>query len=266
MKFSKPRLLFVYYSKHPVEVQDGLWAALELLKKDFDIKKMNLASKREFYEPDFVLAWGAWSSPADKQARQFKCPKGLCIGGNTFPPDKSDEYDVLFYETKWYQPQIKHHKNIVHAFGVNTDVYQEIEPPTKRDIDYLGVGAFALWKRWEKMGDKIGHRLVVGEYQEDNEEESGEIWDALCEKGVHCMKMVSSRKLNVLYNRAKTVYLPAEVIGGGERAVLEARAAGCKVEVEPYNPKLGELLDCELYDQHYYYKQLKRGIESCLKG
>jgi len=62
------------------------------------------------------------------------------------------------------------------------------------------------------------------------------------------------------YNRAKIVYIPANIIGGGERAVLEARACGCKVEVEPDNPKLQELLNCPLWDTNYYTDQLVKGI------
>lgn len=44
--------------------------------------------------------------------------------------------------------------------------------------------------------------------------------------------------LNLLYNQAHTVFIPAPVEGGGERAVLEARASGVAVEVAADNPKL----------------------------
>lgn len=263
MTSSKPKLLFVYYSKHPVEVKDGLWAALELLKKNFLVSKVNIAGNHRVTTPDFVLGWGAWMSPVDSFVRKFNCPRGLCIAGNAFSPHKSDEYDVLFYETKWYQPVIGYHKNIVHAFGVNTDIYYNME--LEKDIDYLGVGAFARWKRWEKMKVKSGVRFIVGEFQGDNISESGEIWEMLEDGGVFCVKMVKQAELNLFYNRAKVVYIPAVTMGGGERAVFEARACECKVEIESDNPKLKELLTCDLWNHHYYYRQLKKGIESCLK-
>ncbi len=41
-----------------------------------------------------------------------------------------------------------------------------------------------------------------------------------------------------MYNSAAVVYIPCTVDGGGERAVLEAKAAGAVVEVEADNPKL----------------------------
>lgn len=52
-------------------------------------------------------------------------------------------------------------------------------------------------------------------------------------------------ELNKLYNSAHTVYVPCETVGGGERAVMEAFAAGVNVEVEQDNPKL--LVTCPLF-------------------
>jgi len=72
--------------------------------------------------------------------------------------------------------------------------------------------------------------------------------------------MVKAQTLNCEYNRAKTVYIPATLMGGGERAILEARSCGCKVKIEDDNPKLKELLTCPIYDVDYYVKQLKRGL------
>jgi len=245
-------------------VKDGLWQALEMLKEDFKIVKKNVAKDylglgRDF---KFVLVWGAWGSPQDKFGRTFDCKKGICIAGNVVKPIKPNDYDVLFYETKWYQPEIKFHKRIVHAFGMNRREFKNLH--MDRDIDYLGVGAFALWKRWDEFSKLSGYRVVVGEVQVDNMEESMSIWNRLTENGVHCQTMVTTRKLSVLYNRAKTVFIPADINGGGERAILEARACGCDIQIMPDNPKLLELLDCPMYDENYYYRKLKEGITACV--
>ena len=77
--------------------------------------------------------------------------------------------------------------------------------------------------------------------------------------------MVEPKKLMCLYNLASTVYIPADVMGGGERAVLEARACGRHVEVSEDNPKLQELLTCPIWDHHYYAYQLEKGILEALK-
>jgi hypothetical protein len=57
------------------------------------------------------------------------------------------------------------------------------------------------------------------------------------------------------------VYVPDDVLGGGERAVLEARCLGVKVEVEPDNPKLVELLTSPIYDHTYYARRLLYGLQ-----
>jgi len=238
-------------------IYDGLWAALKLLEENFEV---NYNGKGK---ANFTLGWGAFNSEVDEYVRDQQGPKGLCIGGNTFPPKNEDDYDVLFYETEWYRPVIQHHKNIVHAFGVNTDIFKK----EKRDkfFDWLGVGAFATWKRWDQVTFREGVRAVIGHYQLDNEEESSKIVKMLLKHGVGVFPQVGSEELAKFYQSARNVFIPANIIGGGERAVLEARACGCGVVVEKDNPKLAELLLCPIYDHRYYYKQLKKGIKSCLK-
>lgn len=254
------KICFVYESNHPIEVKDGLCKALELLSKDFQIIKLNVLTSTNIPECDFVLGWGAFGSKVDRLVRKSPYKKGLCIGGVS-NPDGMMNYDVLFYETKWFRDQIKFHPNIVHAFGVDTDTYfnQEIE----RDIDYLGVGALALWKRWDKFCNLKGYRRVIGEFQKGNPLESQNIMDKLETSGVIYKDMIPKEELALMYNRAKIVYIPATIHGGGERAILEARACGCDVKIENDNPKLEELLTSPIYDYNYYYQQLKKGIESC---
>lgn len=174
---NKPKLLFVYDHKYPEYWMDGLWAALRLLEEDFTLTMINLQDTDVEWDVwqkdwDFILGWGAFGSPVDQEMQKIKNKKGLCIAGNATLPTGADNYDVLFYETKWYRPQINFHKNIVHAFGVNTDIF--FKPNITMPIiwDYIGVGAFASWKRWDKMLQKKGNRLVVGEVQEDNQSES----------------------------------------------------------------------------------------------
>jgi len=251
-------ITFVYESRHPIEVRDGLWAALEVLGRTHSIKRVNIATDNYLSGSEFVLGWGAFGSHVDIFCQKLPSRKGLCIGGNTCPPSGALNYDVLFYETKWYRPQINFHPNIIHAFGYNADIYKNIN--VTRDIDYLGVGAYALWKRWDKMLNKKGNRRIIGEYQVGNPEESQEIWETLENGGVLCKTMQKPETLMFEYNRAKTVYLPANIYGGGERAVLEARACGCKVEVEPDNPKLQEVIEMPLWTHEDYAKRLEEGI------
>jgi len=270
---SEPKIVFIYDHKYPTFWMDGLSAALDILSTDFEIVKNNLNDASSYInnnggligDEDFVLGWGAFGSKVDNYMQQLsEYKKGLCIAGNAQPPKGANKYDVLFYETKWYRPQINFHPNIIHAFGVNTDIFF----PSDMSIilfDYLGVGSFSNWKRWEKMKGKRGVRMVIGEYQKENEDESLSIVKDLLRYGVMVSDMINPIDLSRFYSSSRTVYMPSDIYGGGERTVLEARSCGCNVEIEPDNPKLKELLNWNPIPDHIWYaKQLKKGILSCL--
>lgn len=261
----KPTVLFIYDHQFDKIWKDGLWAALEILKRDFKLVKWNLHNNhsKPNVSYDFALGWGGFSSSVDIIMRNIKGPKGLCLGGYGFTDNISD-YDVLFYECEWAKKWFEKYarkpiKNLVHAFGVNSDIYYQI-PHKLKIYDYLSVGSFSLWKRHTKMINKKGARMVIGEIQKGNPQESYSIILPLLQHGVAISDMVDPILLSRLYNVSKKVYIPAEVMGGGERAVLEARACGVPVEIESDNPKLKELLDGPIYDHNYYADQLKQGI------
>jgi len=258
------KILFVYEHQFNDIWQDGLNKAVELLGKDFSVEKLNLFNQTlKSVKYDFVLGWGAFGSRVDRFVRKMDGKKGLCIAGNSVSPTNMDAYDILFYETNWYKDQIKDHRNIVRAFGINGDVYKNLN--RDRFIDYLSVGAFAYWKRQVKMLDKDGYRMVIGEIQRSNIEESYDVIDRLLKGGVMVGDMIESKKLAELYNSAKRVYIPADINGGGERAVWEAMSCGCKVDIEDDNPKLKSLLEEKPLSHIDYYKALKNGINSVIK-
>lgn len=262
----KQKLLFVYDTAHDNIWRDGLWAALELLKEDFNIEKINLrTSDPHEFEADFVLGWGAFNSSVDKilQSLPIDIPKGLCVGGTATSPWGAENYNVLFYETPFYETTIANHPNKVHAFGVNTDIYKPITK-TRKIWDWITVGSFSLWKRQLKLADKPGIKIAIGEIQKDNYQESLDIIANLLMKGVAVSDMVDPEILANMYRASKFVYIPANIHGGGERAVLEARACGIPVEVEYDNPKLESLLVTPVWDHKYYRDQLRKGILSCL--
>lgn len=270
---SKARLLFVYNHKYENIWRDGLWAALNILKEDYDIKFHNLHNASPLGltgDYDFVLGWGAFNSPVDIFLRRYaetwpesKTKYGLCVGGVAYPNNYIGFYNILFYETEWYRPQISNHPRIMHAFGINTKIYTPW-PEAPIIWDWLSVGAFAYWKRHERIIAKPGSKLVVGEIQKDNWSESFDIISDLLLAGVGISDMMYPTKLRNIYNCAGTVYIPADVTGGGERAVLEARACGRPVEIEDDNPKLRELLNSPVWDENYYASQLRKGVEMCL--
>lgn len=263
--YMKPRLLFVH--ENEVTVQDGLWAALRIMEKDFLIQEHNL---RTLTPPpsdyDVVLGWGAFGSRVDAVVSQLPGKRALCIGGTAGTPDSIHAYQVVFFETYWdldTRLSTTRHPHLVHAFGVNTDIYRPLELP--KVWDYLTVGAFAAWKRQFLLEDKPGLRLAVGQIQKNNLDESLGIIGGLLGAGVAISDMVPAEKLALLYNLSRKCYIPADINGGGERAILEARACGIPVEIAGDNPKNFELVTTPVvWDHHYYADQLTKGIQLCL--
>lgn len=237
------------------------------MESDFDITKCNLYSDTPIIDGfDFVLGHGGWGSNVDKFIKSNrevinKC--GLCIGGNINPPDEMFTYDALFVETNWGLESVKNHPNVRVAFGVNTNIFY---PTEKTNVfDYLGVGSFAKWKRWEKFVSKQGTRLIVGEIQKNNPIESMGIVGMLIASGVGVVPNVDPYTLARLYNASKTVFIPSTDYGGGERAVLEARSCGVDVVIEDDNKKLRELVEIKKIPSHIdYAKELSIGVNKCL--
>ena len=259
---SKPKLLFVYDVLDESMWKDGLYAAIELLKKDFDITRENLAHpqyQRAMY--DFVLGWGGFGSSVDKYLqRQPYLHKGLCLGG--YAPYQGQQYDILFYEVpEWSKNWLKEQDykgKTMHAFGVNTDIYKPMHLPKvwKR----LVVGAFAYWKRMDKILQKEGPRIAVGQIQDDNIVESSDIIGNLILGHCGVSDSVPAQQLAVMYNLSEIAYAPMDIFGGGERFVWEAKSCGIPVETEEDNPKLKELAGLAVKDHHWYALQLKEGI------
>lgn len=263
------KLLFIYEYPHEEFLLDGLHSAIEILEKDFKIEKMNLAKEGRggtLKGYDFILGHGAFGSGVDlylqDDFQKDNIPRGLCIAGNATEVKGADRYQILFYETDWVNDNyLPSHPNKVKAFGINTQIFHEVDIPMPIVWDYIGVGALANWKRWEYMLKKSGSRLVVGEYQEDNEQESLEIVKKLLKNSVMVSPMVHPFDLSNFYHWSRTLYIAADIIGGGERSVLEAKSCGLEVMCEEDNPKLQELIDLKKVPDHIEYaKILKKAI------
>lgn len=265
------KILFVYYHRLQKYWKDGLFYALNYIDRKINhrVIKLNIHDYPINYADhqsdfDVILGWGGLGSPVDQylRANEIDCKKALCLAGNVnLNADLLKFYDLIFYETDWIGERIKHN-NKFKAFGVNKHFYNHIYYGYKI-WDWLSVGAFASWKRHTLICNKPGNKMVIGEIQEDNFKESKAIIDTLITNGVAVSDIVHPEKLRMIYQNSKNVYIPANINGGGERAVLEARSCGCNVEVENDNPKLKELVYSKIPSHIDYADNLLKGL-SCL--
>ena len=260
------------------------------------------AALRRFDAADVLLVKSNWEWTVDEFVRTYlrncSTPKALLISGVHPVPSNPAEvqfYDALVYETNWYRQRERlasRHSNIYHAFGVDTTVMRRLGAAGRPKIwDLLFVGWPVPGKRLERFVDRFNamkeewrrqsrtrshspgraatatfpRALAVGRHP-DETPESTAIVARLVAAGVEVRDVAPYKDLAALMNEAREVYIPSAVDGGGERAVLEARACGTPVRVEEDNPKLRELANSatQIYDHVYYADQLEKVIASCV--
>ncbi len=262
-------------SQHGKE-HDGFVAALEIIGQKHDVRWVNVhpnnpdfrSQERLIGDCDFLLIRSDWEwIPARAADRALlkapNLPAGLVIAGSSPAPalQLQKRYDCLAYETEWYAPFVAEHPYSFQAFGVDTTFMRNFQM-SERPWDWLMVGRLAGFKRPLALCGKKGYRIAIGDMSSADERTVS----SLRSSGVEVRDFVPYPELARLYNLSKNVLVPCELQGGGERAVLEARACGCSVEVAADNPKLKSLLDVPVTDHMQYADKLLTSIAEVMNG
>jgi len=239
---------------------DGFTQTIKLLKTyciDLINSKDNLDINFNIY--DIVFFKESFEGKIYKKYKSKLNKKnkiGLIISSSLIIPSNNQLklYDLLFYETFWYYnyAKLKRHNNAYHAMGVDTTIMKNLN--IKKEYDIIFVGAICNYKRPLKILNMSGKKICIGTKCDKK------IENELKMNNVDVLDFISYENLAIYYNKSKMCYLPCELHGGGERAVLEARACGISVKIENDNPKLKELCDSEIYTLEYYAKQIELGI------
>ncbi len=250
---------------------DGFTKAIEILEKDYTYKisRWNILDKsqkeNDLNDYDFILLKTVFGSGLEKKVLSLmkvaSRPKlAIAISGsNKIPTDSQlSPYSVLFYETEWYKnyANLSRHSNIIHAFGIDK-VTMIPDKNIPKEYDVIFVGNIVNYKRPLNLLKKEGNKIAIGFLTD------GKLVEQLEKNGVKCIDFVKYEELSLFYNKSRLCYIPCELHGGGERAVLEARAIGIPVEIENDNTKLKELLESPIYDSYYYAQQLHKGFLLC---
>lgn len=243
--------------------EDGFTKAIDLLSEDFKITKFNLYDSKPNAETlnqfDLVIGKSCWNWIVDSyiQSLNITSLKGIVVSCSKAPNVlEALEYDIVWYETEFYEKSIHFHPNAFRAFGINSDVFKPTE--TEKDIDVLGIGAITAYKRFDKFNTLPGDRKVI--IGSTNTPDFREI-KANLDPSIEIIEYASQQDLASLINRAKLVYLPCELNGGGERAVLESLSCGAVVKVEDDNPKLKNLINSRNITKYDYYNALVASIK-----
>ena len=236
---------------------------------------------------DHALVKSNWDYVVDTFVRSHLWARGggacaltrsLQVAGSYPPPPGAALerfYDALYYETPWYGAAFLQgrHPRIFHAFGVDADAVAELcgaardrRGRTAPAYDAVFVGAFADhagFKRPTAIAGLGGRRLAIGKIRDNAggvSEEARAVVDALTAAGVEVRDQIPWTDLFSILADASVVLVPDDWRGGGERAVLEARACGVAVEVLADNPKLRALGAGPVYTPLYYAGALEAGL------
>lgn len=257
--------------------EDGFIAATRLLSKEYTLIYYDTLSRTHTHNTDFtkpchcafdlqsidaVIYKSNWVGCMKYKPRELAdVPKAIAISCPIPPPKRIDlsQYDVLFYETEWYKQYIKSHPCAIHAFGVNTEMMKPPEEEVEKIYDTITPCKISKHKSLFHLASLPGKHLVIG-FPADQK-----VMQQLRKEGIVLKREVHPQELVKYYHQSGCCLLPYTVRQGGERAVLEARACGIPVVIDPKNEKLRELLEGPLYDHSYYARQLKKGIEYMLQ-
>ena len=133
--------------------EDGFTKAMDLLEKDFLVKRFNLEdgkpSVEELNQFDMVISKSCWNWIVDeyvKSLKGLKSLKGIVVSCSIAPTKKAAwKYDVVWYQTAWYKEYVNFHPNIYRAFGINSDIFYlafGLEHPTKL-TRYIDEGIYS---------------------------------------------------------------------------------------------------------------------------
>ena len=255
---------------------DGFTSAMSVIEEEHSVLWVNLSDTDllklgiKFEDYDVLFVKSNWGARVDryvrKNLRNVPIYKALLISGSKMPDQEGLKfYDLLFYETTWYEKFIVQHKNAIHAFGINAEIMKPVE--VDKTIDWLTVGQFKPYKRMHKIIEKEGRRVAIGELPERWKFWSKEnrVYNRLVKAGVTIIGFLDYEKLSEYYSKSNNLLIPATIDGGGERAILEARSCGVSnIEIMPDNPKLQSISEGPIYDHYYYADQLVKGIKTLL--
>ena len=230
------RISFLWYCPEQADYdrwRDGLWAALEIIKKDHEVQMVrrpdapNAVKTIKDFNPDVLLCWGALTENHWENILPFiDVPKVLCFAGGATEDIRASWFDKILVESDdWEEAFTDQGYSPIRAFGTNTKLYK----PMTLNKEWSGIypATFAAWKRHDIFAKALkGRGLAVGRKQPGIEEWT---WQGCLDEGVNVMEVVHPEELVKLYNKSHFTVLTSSYWGGSQRQALESLS--CNVPV-----------------------------------
>lgn len=239
---------------------DGLHGALKLVGEKHQVDWFLQGDEPDdFY--DWIIPWGVMSIPFNNTIEKFKSRKAIFCAGHPQDIFNIDKFEAIFVESPAVQEQmVQHHKNVIIAFGTDTDFFQPREE--KKIFDALYPATFSdNWKRQYLFAQAVGNRgMACGIVQPDGIGGYEE-----CKKnGTYTMNgLVPTRLIADLYNMSKTVIITAW--HGSERSTLEAMACNIPLVLVADNDLACSLVNNEVIIVKPDVDSIRAGFERALR-
>lgn len=240
---------------------DGLHGALKLIGKKHQVDWF-LQGDEPDDSYDWIIPWGVLSIPFNNTIEKFKARKAIFCAGHPQDIANIEKFEAIFVESPAVQQEMsKHHKNVVVAFGTDTDFFQPREENKMFDAFYPATFSDNWKRQYLFAGATQGYKaMACGVVQPDGVNSL----QACMRNGTYTMDgLIPTRLIADLYNMSRVVVITAW--HGSERSTLEAMASNVPLVLVSDNDLACSLVNEEVIIVKPDVDSIRGGFERALR-
>ncbi len=246
MQSNKVKITFLWYGitgRYGIW-KDGLYAAMKLLEKDYDV---TYQEPTEPVDPKAIVL--LWEAACTSQSREngwwyqavqaLPNKKILLFAGGPIQKEWLAGFDHVCVESKINADEMEA-LGVPYstAFGINSDIFVPMD--LEKTYDGIHHGTCASWKRQWLVGETLKDKaLIVGRGQESDPTP----FERCRKAGATVLDEKDPEDLVILMNSSLACVQTSDFWGGGQRCTLEAMACGIPPVVMTDSPKNREYVE-----------------------